>query len=224
MPSSSVTLSQTDIDLSKLDRESVLGGVDDVVQILYTQHDIKFAVAVLHAFEKFQDISGFARAKLLWGAQKWFTSTRQRGNFYEKFGLSDTNERTYADRLIRLWDCIETGKIPKSLHKNRKIRELLPISEALSQGFAISDKAWKQLEQATDLMEIGNILQKIKGKQPRKGTLTLTIDDRGFITAWEDGQAHHVGTLNYADMDTDEVVKKAVLRIKGGKAQIKDEK
>ncbi len=216
--------SQSDLDLSKIDRESVLQGVDEVVGVLYTTGDIKFAVSVLNAFDSFQNISGFARAKLLWGAQQWFEKTNQRGNFYEKFGISEKNERTYTDRLIRLWDCIQSGKIPPEMHNNRKVRELLPISEALSQGFVISDKVWAQLLQAVDMSEIGNIIQQAKGKQPKKSALVLTVDSRGFITAWQDGQAHHVGALNYADMDTDEVVKKAILRIKAGKASIKDEK
>ncbi len=213
-----------DLDLSKLDRESILNGVDEVVGVLYTTSNIKFAVSVLNAFEKFSDISGFARAKLLWGAQTWFMKTKQGGNFYEKFGISDKNERTYTDRLIRLWDAIQSGTIPEEIHKARKVRELLPISEAISQGYALNEKTWKKLAQAIDMAEIGSIIQEAKGKQPKKSAITFSVDSRGFITAWQEGKPHHAGTLNYADMDTDEVVKKAVLRIKSGKAIIRDEK
>lgn len=216
--------SSGDLDLSKLDRDTILQGVDNVVTSLYATSDIQYAVAVLDAFDRFQDISGFARAKLLWAAAKWFEETKQTGDFYEKFGIKDKNEKTYTDRLIRLWDAIETKKIPAAIHKHRKVRELLPISEAISQGYVISDKVWKKLEQALDVVDIGAIIQKAKGKQPRKGTLTLTVNDRGFITAWEDGVPHHAGTLNYTDFDTDPVVNKAVLRIKSGRAIIKDER
>lgn len=216
--------SSSDLDLSKLDRDTILQGVDDVVTSLYATSNIKYAVAVLDAFDRFQDISGFARAKLLGAASKWFEETHQTGDFYEKFGIKDKNEKTYTDRLIRLWDTIETGKIPAFIHKNRKVRELIPISEAISQGYVISDRVWKKLEQALDVVDIGKIIQKAKGKQPRRGTITLTVNDKGFITAWEDGLAHHVGTLNYADFDTDPTVQKAVLRIKSGRAIIKDEK
>ncbi len=216
--------SQSDLDLSKLDRENVLSEVDGVSGVLYAQGDIRFAVSVLNAFEKFSDISGFARAKLLWGAQKWFVETKQYGDFYEKFGIKDKGEQTYTDRLIRLWDAIQNQAIPEKIHKSRKVRELLPISEAISQGYEISDKVWKELAQALDMGEISSIIQKAKGKQPKKGTLTLVADSRGFITAWVDGHPHHVGTLNYADMDTDPVVKKAVLSIKNGNRKIRDEK
>ncbi len=213
----------TDLDLSKLNRETILQGVEDVVEALYSTGDIQFAVSVLNAFEKFSDISGFARAKLLWAGKKWFTETGQTGDFYEKFGVNEKNEKTYTDRLIHLWDAIQGGKIPENIHKNRKVRELLPISEALAQGYVISEDVWKKLGQALDMAEIGSIIQKAKGKQPKKSAITLTVNDRGFITAWQDGQPHHAGTLNYADMETDDVVRKAVLRIKGGRAIIKDE-
>lgn len=213
--STSLTKSPSpDVDLSKLDRDTILRGVDEVVSSLYATGNIPFVVSVLNAFEKFQDISGFARAKLLWGAQDWFAQTQQTGDFYEKFGVTEKNERTYADRLIRLWDAIEKKQIPEPILSERMVREIIPISEALSQGYVINDKTWKRLEQAVDVGEIGAILQKSKGKQPRKGAISLVIDSKGFITAWEDGQAHHVGSLNYAEMDTDPVVKKSILRIK----------
>ncbi len=213
-----------DLDLSHLDRETILRGVDDVVGALYTNSSIEFAVQVLNAFEKFSDISGFARAKLLWGAKTWFDKTGQGGDFYEKFGISEKNERTYSDRLIRLWDAIEKGLIPPDVHTVRKVRELLPISEAIAQGYELSGSVWKQLRQAVDIGEISTIIQKAKGKQPKKTAIILTVDSRGFVTAWQDGHPHHAATLNYADMNTDEVVMKAVLRIKSGKAIIKDEK
>lgn len=213
--STSLTKSPSpDVDLSKLDRDTILRGVDDVVSSLYATGNIPFVVSVLNAFEKFQDISGFARAKLLCRAQDWFAQTQQTGDFYEKFGVTEKNERTYADRLIRLWECVEGKLVPEGLLGARTLKELLPITEAISQGYVISEKARKQLEQAVDVGEIGAILQKVKGKQPRKGAISLVIDNKGFITAWEDGQAHHVGSLNYAEMDTDPVVKKSILRIK----------
>ena len=71
MPKQSVQLRNNDLDLSKLDRDNILSGVDEVIETLYLSADIKFAVAVMNRFEEFQNISGFTRAKLLWGAQRW---------------------------------------------------------------------------------------------------------------------------------------------------------
>lgn len=221
MKSKALSQSQADLDLSKLDRDTVLQGVDDVVSTLYATGNIKFAVSVLNAFDKFQDISGFAKAKLLWAGQQWFEETHQSGDFYEKFGVKEKNEQTYTDRLIRLWDCIQAGKIPASLHKTRKVRELLPISEALSQGYEISEKVWKQLAAALDMVEISTILQKAKGKQPKKSAITLTVNSKGFITAWQEGKPYPAGTLNFTDDNP--IIKKAVLRIQNS-AHIKDEK
>lgn len=201
-----------DIDLSKLDRATVLHGVDDVIKSLYETGNVHAAVQVLDAFEKFSDISGFARAKLLWGGQQWFETTHQSGDFYEKFKLKEKNQVTYADRLINLWDAMQSGKLPKKVHEHRTVRELLPISEALSQGYELNDKVMNKLVQAADITEISKIIQKAKGKQPKKSTITLVVDAKGFITAWQDGVAYNAGTLNVTDDAP--TIQKAVARIK----------
>lgn len=200
----------TDVDLSKLTREAVLRGVDDVIVSLYQTGDIAHAVAVLNAFDKFMDVSGIARAKMLWGCKLWFTGTEQKGDFYEKFGIAEKHQRTYADRLIRLWDCIDKDMVPKSVQK-RQVRDLLPITEALSQGYDLDKATWRKLEQALDTNEINEILREVKGKPPRKGSLSLTVDDKGTITAWHEGQPYFCGSLNV--VDTAEPIVKAVTRI-----------
>lgn len=202
----------SDIDLSKLTRESVLRGVDDVIVGLYQTGNIANAVAVLNAFEKFMDVSGIARAKALWGFKNWFTGTNQPGDFYEKFGITEKHQRTYADRLIRLWTCVDQDMIPASVLK-RQVRDLLPITEAISQGYDITAATWKKLEQALDTNEINEVLREVKGKPARKGSLNLTLDDKGTITAWYEGQGYFVGSLNVVEEETEDVIGKAITRI-----------
>ena len=48
--------------------------------------------------------------------------------------MGDKNEKTYTDRLIHLWDAIESGKMPASLHTTRKVRELLGPAPPSSTG------------------------------------------------------------------------------------------
>lgn len=210
MTTAIVPAATSDVDLSKLTRESVLRGVDDVIVSLYQTGDIAHAVAVLNAFEKFMDVSGIARAKMLWGCQLWFTGTEQKGDFYEKFGIAEKHQRTYADRLIRLWDCIDKDMVPKAIQK-RQVRDLLPITEALSQGYDLSKATWLKLEQALDTNEINEILREVKGKPPRKGSLSLVVNDKGTITVWHEGNGYFVGSLNLADKE--DAVVKAVNRI-----------
>lgn len=207
-----VPAQQSDIDLSKLTRESVLRGVDDVIVSLYQTGNIANAVAVLNAFEKFMDVSGIARAKMLWGSKNWFTGTKQPGDFYEKFGITEKHQRTYADRLIRLWDCIDKDMVPKAIQK-LQVRDLLPITEALSQGYEIDASTWKQLEQALDTNEINEILREVKGKPVRKGSLSITMDEKGTLTAWYENQSYFVGYLNVTEEEDHEVVAKAINRI-----------
>lgn len=202
----------TDIDLSRLTREAVLRGVDNIIVELYHSGNVAKTVKVLQAFERFMDISGIARAKMLWGAKLWFTSTEQSGDFYEKFGITETHQRTYTDRLIRLWDCVDKDMVPKAVLK-RQVRDLLPITEALSQGYELSAQTWKKLEQALDTNEINDILREAKGKEHRKGSLRLEIDDKGTITAWYNGERRFAGSLNVTEMDSDEIINKSVTRI-----------
>lgn len=212
----------SDIDLSKLTREKVLAGVDEAIEHLYETGDIQTAVRILGAFTKFEDMSGIARAKMLWGSQQWFVDTKQDGDFYEKFGITEKNNRTYTDRLIRLWNCIQDEQVPKAIQKQLTVRELMPITEALSQGYTISVSMWSKLTQAVDRTEIRAIIQeKVKNKQPRSHTMTFTIDDKGTIYMWLRNKKKFIGSLNLVDAETDPDLKKGIQRILEGKAIIK---
>lgn len=210
-----------DIDLSTLTRERILQGVSDELEHLKETGDIERTVRVIAAFGKFEDLSGIGKAYTLWGSQQWFTTTHQEGDFYEKFGITEQNARTYVDRLIRMWDCLQSGKVPPKVAR-RTVRELLPITEALSQNYEIDTESWKKLEQAIDVDEIRAIVQQeIKKKEPRSHTLSFTVDSKGTITMWYQGEGFYAGMLNVVDAETNEVLAKGINRIVAGNAKMK---
>lgn len=200
--------------LATLTREKFLAGVDEAIQNLYKTGDVRTAVRVLSAFGQFEDMSGFGKAKFLYGAQHWFKDTKQDGDFYDTFGINDNkNDRIYADRLIRLWKCIADEQVPKKVQR-RTVRELLPITEALSQGYEISKEIWNKLEQAINEPEIREIIQtKVKGKKARSHTINLTVDDSGTITAWHKNKPYFIGSLNMTEREKEPVIDKAITRI-----------
>lgn len=214
---------ETDIDLSTLTREKVLAGVDEALARLAETGDIQTAVRVLDTFARFEDISGFARAKFLWGSFQWFTTTQQEGDFYEKFGISDKNNKVYVDRLIRLWEQLQSGAVPKRIAK-KSIRELTPITEALSQGYEFSADDWKEIEKAADNEEIWAYIQhNVKKKETRSHAIRITVDGDGTITAWKQNTPHFVGSLNFQERNDDPVIDAAILRIIKS-TRIKEEK
>lgn len=209
------------LDLSTLNRERVLNGVSEELEHLKQTGDIEHTVAVIRAFEKFEDLSGIGKAYALWGSQQWFTTTKQDGDFYEKFGITETNSRTYVDRLIRMWDCLQSGKVPPKVAK-RNVRELIPITEALSQNYEIDSESWDKLAMAVDNDEIRAIVQQqIKKKEPRSHTMTFTVDSKGTITMWHQGVGYYAGMLNVVDAETEEILAKGLNRIIDGHAKMK---
>jgi hypothetical protein len=211
-------------DLSTLSREQVLAGVDDALLHLYQTGDIQGAVRVLGAFARFEDVSGVARAKFLWGSKNWWTETKQEGDFYEKFGLLDKKSgKVYSDRLINLWDCIQDARIPKQVYDRMTVRELVPIAETLGQKYDISKEQWSKIVQLDGADQIRAYLQKeVKKKEPRSHTMKFTVDGNGTITMWHQDVAYFCGSLNVQDAKDNDILAAAIERIKSGNAKMED--
>ena len=103
-----------DIDLSTLTRERILQGVSDELEHLKETGDIERTVRVIAAFGKFEDLSGIGKAYTLWGSQQWFTTTHQEGDFYEKFGITEQNARTYAEQAFHSLDDPRGRRAPRT--------------------------------------------------------------------------------------------------------------
>ena len=103
------------------------------------------------------------------------------------------------------------SSLPEEI-KEKPIRELIPITNALSQGYDFSDDNWKDIERASNLAEVEKVVREdIRGEEPRKSSLQIYVDQQGSIVAWYNQERFSVG---YLDMSNEtEAIQKAVTRI-----------
>jgi hypothetical protein len=199
-------------DNTPITDQDVMDGVDLILKQLNETNEISTVDMALKNLSRIENVSSLAKAKLLSGMYHWWkkNADQQEDDFFDYLKVMDNQKRVYAERLIRVWDYQEVFPVD---FKSRKLEEQIVVANALSQGYEISDKQWKQLEQSADASEIREIIRNVKNKNPRKSALNLSMDRDGTITAWKDNKPHFVGYLDVKEIENDEVVAKSIERI-----------
>lgn len=193
--------------------------VDEIIETSVSENNPEIA---FHAMENLQAISRFSGKAL---AKFIYTFHHQ----WEKFNQRDSFEDRLVDRLgmqpvtikryYNVWKFIVEGEVPKEYMDKIKlhpIKCLIPIATMYEQGYEVESNQWLALANAPDPSTIGKIIRKIKGKEPKKGSLQLEINWKsGEIFAWKDGQKYYVGYLE--TKSEDEPVQQAIKRIMSDK-------
>lgn len=156
-------------------------------------------------------ISGLALCKLLYKIQSIWAE----GDFMEiassRLGLSSTT----INRYISIWSVYELKQIPAELSNNflqKPLRSQIPVAKLIEQGYTPSQEQWQQLANSPDLSTTAKLVRDIKQTEPRKSAMLLFIDQRGNLTACQDGKIVDLGWLNVAMME-DDLAAKAIKRI-----------
>lgn len=192
--------------------EDVISAVDMVIADLQQSGDINKATDVLNTLDKIEDVSGHAKARLLYGMYKWWLENNDKKSFNDFIESRTTLKPVTVDRYITVEDCIESGEIPEYVAV-RPMRELVPIAKTLSHGHPIEPKQWDRIAKATGPSEIGDILRGIKNKPPRKSSLQIYMKRDGTLEAWKDNKKHFLGWLDMEAYTTNEDAHKAIDRI-----------
>lgn len=214
----------------------VLGGLDQTLpqsktekdwykrvdEIIVTSVEENNPEIAFHAMESLLNISRFSGKAL---AKFIYVFHHQ----WEKFEQRDSLEDRLIDRLglqpvtikryYNVWKFLVEGEVPKEYMDKIKlhpIKCLIPIATMYDQGYEVESNQWLALANAPDPSSIGKIIRKIKGKEPKKGSLQLEINWKsGDIHAWKDGQKYYVGYLD--TKSEDEAVQQAIKRIMSDK-------
>jgi len=193
-----------------LTEHDVYDAVDNVIVELYKTGDIGKATQVLNVLDRIGNISSHAKAKLLYGMSMWWQETKQEDSFLDYIeSMSNQNKATVVGRYINVQQQIEEGYIPKELSE-RPMRDLIPIANAIAQGYELDAKTTKRLLTASS-SEIGAILRTVKGKAPRKSSMRIYLERDGSLNVWKDNKKSFVGYLDVKSEDS--LVMKAIERI-----------
>lgn len=197
-----------------LTKRDVMERVDDAVVELYKTNNESKILQAFNALDEIGNVSGLAKAKVLWHTSVWYKETGQeekRGDRFEDMIESRTGfTKTPTKRYIRVWEHIENNNIPKEI-QSRRMDDLIKISTVLEHGFEISKEQWKELEHAANPADVREVLRKVTGKEAKKSGIQVVLGRDGVLNAYQGKNKHYIGFLEVNSED--EVVKKVIQRI-----------
>lgn len=204
------------INGATLTRRDMMSAVDDVIVNLNKSGDLEIATQAASDLEEFGNTTGHAKARLWWGMSNWYSTQGKDESFSQYLSSSIGVEKITVDRYVNVIEQIEKENIPKRL-QNRPLRDLVPISIMLRQGYEPTKEDWKKIELASNASDLGNILNEITGKKTRKSKRDNVMEEDGSIYTWKNGKRKYVGFLDVVEAKTDPDVAEAIDQIIAGR-------
>lgn len=204
------------IDKHPISEKDFMSAVDNELILLNDTGNVSRVTDVLNGLEQLNKITGHAKAKLLWGTRQWWQEHRKNENFGEHVESTTSTKKITVDRYVAVWNYIEDFTIPKQLH-SLPMRDLVPIASMLEQGYEPTKEQWKEIELAD--ADLGEVINKIKKKKPRKSGMRIYLEKDGSLNVWRNNIKTYVGFLDLEESLTNPDVSKAIERIVRG-AQI----
>lgn len=205
---------------NKQEVERVHYSVRERLEYFLGMKDAEGAIGIIDFFSVVAEISGMELAYALHFLNKHWESGFEMTTNFEDYIFERTGKSKYTVRkYIRVWELFETRKIPKDLEeefRNRNIKELIPIAQAVYEDYSINDSTWRKLRQAPDHASIQKIVrEQVKEVPARSNALTIYLERDGTIKA-QKGERNPV-FVGYLDTkSTDPAVVSAIERIKKG--------
>lgn len=201
------------IDGQILSRKNFMDAIDAEIINLHDTGNINQVMKVLNGLSAVEDVSGHAKAKLLWGSSEWFKQNKPNESFSDHVESTTPMKKVTVDRYILTWSLIEELIIPKEIAE-RPMRDLVPIAKTISQGYEISKEQWHKIDMCASDGELRDVLRKIKGKAERKSARVIKLDRQGSLWGWKDNKKYFLGSLNIQDAENDKVLAEFIEKIK----------
>jgi hypothetical protein len=188
--------------------------IDGLLADAIKQGDADQAFKLCNDLLGIQRISGLSLAKTLWTIHQHWNEFGIDDDFFDNAALRLDIHRHTIERYVKVHHMMITD-VPADVIKelqDHNIRDLIPIANAISQGYTITNETWDKIADADDSREIARIIREdVKGVEPKSGSITLWMDRDGTLWAFHDEERHFVGSLEVA-VD-DEIIQKAINRI-----------
>lgn len=207
----------TSLDQSvEVDAEWAIRKVRDTVAQALENKDVTIIERLCIQLMQVNKISGRALVELLYLWEKSWVLFGINENFVDYAYVRVGKHRHTVERYIKVARLLNEGAIPEDYQQeinNKNLNELIPIANAVNQGYEIDNSAWKRLAHATDAAEIREIVNKdVKNFEGRSNNTTLHMSREGYIYAYKpDQERRHVG---YLELDNpDPIVQACIERI-----------
>lgn len=190
-------------------RSLILQRIDTAIQ---EADNVDDALLVVEQLIVISELSGLGLAKSLYEIKKRFHVDDD--YIYERVGKHKNTVQNY----IRIWKMFAEKLIPEEYFddiQSRNIKDLVPIANAIEQGYEFTDKDWKDIVHAPNFNTVSKVIrEQVKGEDGRINLLTIMLKPNGDIIGYKNGEQYYGGHLA---MDSTEVVTQMRERIiKGG--------
>jgi hypothetical protein len=190
--------------------------IEAIIERSVEQRDASIALDACKKLVSISKISGLTLAKGLYLIKTQWDKFDEADSFDETAFIHIGLHKHTVDRYVAVWELFAEKSVPVDLidtMQQRNIKELIPIANAVAQGYEIQQDEWERLADASDFNEISRIVREdIKGSEPRKSGIQIYLTDTGEIWAYQSGDRYFIGSLEVKD--DREVIQKAIERIR----------
>lgn len=198
-----------------VDSDWVMDKIDEILKRSVKEKNVYLALNVCKELVAVGQVAGLALSKALYYIQKNWQRYKVDGDFddivYDYIG----KHKHTVERYVKVWGMFDNAIVPLD-HvdelQQKNIRDLIPIANAIYQGYEIDAEQWEKIVDAPDFNTVAKVIrEEVKEKPPRKGSLQLFLDREGTIWAYQDNHRYFVGSLEI-HID-EEPIKQAIERI-----------
>jgi hypothetical protein len=197
------------------DPDWVLKKIDEVIKRSLKEKNVYIALNACKELYGVGKVAGLGLAKAVYYIKKNWDKYKVDGEFdeivYDYIGV----HKHTIERYVKVWGIFDKSLIPDNYLEEiqqKNVANIIPIANALYQGYEISNAAWDKLVDAPNDQAIRKVIREdVKDVAPRGNALQLYIDDKGTVWAFHQNKRSFVGSLE-VDSD-DDTIQKAVERI-----------
>lgn len=191
-----------------------IASLDSALDAAIKDCDADQAFELCNILVNIQRYSGLTLAKVLWTIQQHWQDFGIEDDFYDNAALRIDMHRDNIERYVRVHEMLTKHAPQEILNQlqDHNIRDLIPIANAVHQGYEIEEATWNKLANADTSQEISSIVREdVKGADPRSNSITIRMDRDGSLWAFRQEQRYFVGSLEVSDEE--ETIQKAINRI-----------
>ena len=201
------------VNETELSTNDVLDGVDLLLIEIHKTGEFERGADAIRSMHGAIRAAGWGSAKLIHGMKKeWLEQGRDDDRFLDYMQDMTPLKRIVIERYILAWQAVMDIAFPSAerllIHP---IKNGIALGAAMAQGYEPTDTQIEKLLSARNNQEFLGIIREVKGKEPRKGSLTIYLEKNGSLQAWQGNDTRFVGDLDISSKDP--MIMKAVERI-----------
>ena len=204
----------TSLDQSlPVDIQEELDRVDIVIKQSVATKDIEIAYGLCEDYIVGMKRRGLALAKALAKIEDNWDAYNIGDNFLDTTYMYLGIHRHTVERYCKIWRLF--SYVPDKYLEDVQqmgIKSIIPIANAVSQGYELDEDDWEEVLSDSSFANVNKyIREEVKGKEPRKSGLSLSLDREGSLWAYAEDKHFFIGSLEV--VDDEPIVKKAIQRI-----------